>query len=105
MTLPWRATRRADYLWGEAHTAVMEELHYMRIAPGMLALQIINLIMLVAWIVLLGAAVLELRRSQDISARDTLIWALVIALVPVIGPALFFMARGIRTRIMGSESK
>ncbi len=64
----------------------------MDINIGLLALQSLNAVLLISWIILAVIALLQLRKE---ALRDwvEIIWALVILLVPVLGALAFLIVR------------
>ena len=60
------------------------------IDPWVRAVQIVNILILVGWVVLGIVALMRLRRSQlDEIAR--VLWVIVIVLIPVMGALAFFI--------------
>jgi hypothetical protein len=64
----------------------------MAIDVTLMLLQILNMALLVAWIVLAIWALWRLRK-EEISDTAQVIWAVVILLIPILGAVTFFIVR------------
>jgi hypothetical protein len=59
---------------------------------SLLLLQVLNFVLLVAWIVLAIWALWRLRK-EEISDTAQVIWTVVILLIPILGAVAFFIVR------------
>jgi hypothetical protein len=68
------------------------EVLYMAIDVTLMLLQILNMALLVAWIVLAIWALWRLRK-EEMSDTAQVIWTVVILLIPILGAVAFFIVR------------
>jgi hypothetical protein len=54
------------------------------------ALQIINLLLLISWLVLIIVALIRLRKRQ-LEPIIQVLWTIVVILIPILGPLAFFI--------------